>query len=144
MLLITALLLWAAWGLVGELRAAAFLHARAPHRPVENNSGWRRTLHPIVRLAGFLERGTVGLPAGSRVAFASPNDEPEAAFFRYLWASYLEPELVWIPLHEAEAARAPYRVVFGASIEGEGLEILHSEAAGTVARLRAPGEVRSP
>ncbi len=111
---------------------------------MENKSGWRRTLHPIVRLEGFLEQGTAGLPAGSRVAFASPNDGPTAAFFRYLWASYLEPELVWIPLHEAEAAQASYRVVFGASIEDAGLEVLHTEAAGTVARVRAPGEVRSP
>lgn len=119
---------------MSELGAAAKLHARAPHRPAGDNSGWRRTLHPIVRLEGFLARGTAGLPAGSRVAFASARDEPEVAFFRYLWASYLEPELVWIPAGAPEAASAPYRVVFGGEVGGEGLEILHAEPAGTVAR----------
>ncbi|HEY0781326.1 MAG TPA: hypothetical protein VGE98_02645, partial [Thermoanaerobaculia bacterium] len=98
-LLLAAAVVWAAIGLLSEMRVAlASYDARAT--PGDPALRGRFGAAAIERLARAVLPARQLVPAGSVVAFASEEGNPDAAFNRLHWTGYLLPELDVGPLDD--------------------------------------------
>lgn len=134
-LLACGVFVWAALGWGRELVRVVQLHDLSRQRPRHLGITWRFTLQPALRMRNFLERTRELLPAGSRVAFSSRQDEGNSDFFRFLWASYLRPDCVWVPAAAARDGQAELWVAYGQEEHREGLSLMHQDNAGSIYRI---------
>jgi hypothetical protein len=123
-------------GFLGEVRTQARSCAAAPplDAPV---LAWRLGTPPVERLRRFLDEAHRVLPHGAVLGFASPEGPLDAAFFRRLWAAYLEPDLNL--LGEADAhAYTHYILAYGVPIDRPGLSLVRQLPGGGLYRIGPP------
>ncbi len=89
---------------------------------------WRTGMPQLARLEGCLAEVRERVPAGSRIAFASPPGEGRDDFFRWRWAAYFLPEhdLLFALFGENPASlpEAEYLVDYRRGVRDPRLELL--------------------
>lgn len=97
---------------------------------------WRPGMPEIARLERCLAPARRSLPARSAVAFASPDEPPGAASFRWMWAAYLLPAQDVILASDPAASRlAEYAIACGTRIEDPRLAPLRTLPGGRLYRV---------
>jgi hypothetical protein len=101
-LILVFFLAWSAFAFLAELQETlAGWDRRASERsdPIR----WRFGVRQVGILEQCLSEARQAIPAGSVVAFASPQGPAAADFYRWRWAAYLLPEYDVIPLSDPRA-----------------------------------------
>jgi hypothetical protein len=94
----------------------------------------------VDRLERCLARARQVIPAGSVVAFVSP-DEPAGlgvAFYRWRWAAYLMPEHNLVQPGHPAAGKAEYLIAYDIQAGEPGLELIRRLPGGRLFRVRRP------
>jgi len=134
--LLAALLLWCALSAARELYSSWWL-ATADPWAAEAPSTWRLGSNHVERLAGFLRRVELRLPAGSVVAFSSNPGPDRERFFRYLWCAFLLPEQqVLTASASAYGVQADFWIAYGTRLSNPTLEVLYESFEGTLYQIR--------
>lgn len=129
---------WAAFGFLHEVNEAlAGWDGRA--RKAAAPAAWRMHTPPIDGLARCLSAARESIPAGSAVAFASPDDAPEAAFRRWRWAAYYLPGYDVLQTSDPSAPQiAGYVIAFQTEIRDPRIEPLRRLPDGWLYRVKRP------
>jgi hypothetical protein len=129
---------WAAFGFLHEVNEAVAGwdgRARNPAAPW----AWRMHTPAIDGLARCLRAAREAMPAGSALAFASPDDAPEAQFRRWRWAAYFLPEYDVLQPGDPNAARiARYVVACRTEIHDPRIEPVQRLPDGWLYRVKRP------
>jgi hypothetical protein len=129
---------WAAAGFLQEVNeAVAGWDGRA--RKAAAPTAWRMGSAPTDDLSRCLREARKGMPAGGAVAFASPDDAPEAALRRWRWAAYFLPEHDVLPASDPAAARlAQYVIAYRTEIHDPRVEPVRRLPEGWLYRVERP------
>jgi len=129
---------WAAAGFLSEVhRAADGWDERA--RKVEGPWAWRLHTPATDDLARCLREARRSMPPGSALAFASPDEAPEARFRRWRWAAYFLPEYDVLSAEDAAAPQvARYAVAFRTEIHHPLVEPIRPLPDGWLYRVKRP------
>jgi hypothetical protein len=96
---------------------------------------WRFGMAPVERLARCLAEARELMPAGSVVAFVSPDGPGDADFFRWRWAAYLLPDEDVVRWRDAEGARAGFLITYRRQVDGTALRMLRQLHGGRLYRI---------
>ncbi len=140
-LLLGLALVWAGYAALREINEALSgydVRDRWQARPLL----WRAGMPPADDLARFAASARPLLPAGSRVAFASPAASPAARLdpgadlFVYRWAAYLLPEVDLVEAASPAAARADYALGYRLALPADRFQALSRLPGGWLYRVR--------
>jgi hypothetical protein len=129
---------WAAAGFLHEVNeAVAGWDERA--RQATAPTAWRMGSAATDELARCLREARAAMPAGGAVAFASPDDAPEAQFRRWRWAAYFLPERDVLQAGDPAAARlARYVIACHTEINDPRIEPVRRLSGGWLYRVKLP------
>ena len=86
---------------------------------------WRTGTPELARLERCLAGVRERVPAGRRIAFASPEEQSRDDFFRWRWAAYDLPEHDLLFAQDpASLSAAEYLIDYGRGVHGSRLELL--------------------
>lgn len=130
---------WTAWAFLAEMRAGLELYVQRDSRPF-TPPYWRFGVRQLRDFEACVAAARPAIPAGSRVAFTSrPGPEPDADFFRWLWAGYLMPEMDILPYASFEGGEpAAYVLAFRREVADPRLEEVRRLPGGRLYRVRTP------
>jgi hypothetical protein len=132
--LLGAVLVSAAVGFFGEVwtQERSCEAVPSPNVPV---LAWRLGTPPVEALRHFLGAARALLPRGAVVGFTSPEGPIDAAFFRRLWAAYLEPDLNVV---DDADRHAHYILAYGLRIDRPGVHFIHPLPGGGLYQIGRP------
>jgi hypothetical protein len=136
--LLGLLVLWAAVALLAEVRGAlTSWDARAEWRGPADR--WRFGTPQVTRLERCLAPVRRLVPAGSIVAFATPDEPRLNAFFATRWAAYLMPaHHVLVREDPAAGVMAGYVVAYGVPLQDPRTELVRQLPGCRLYRVRRP------
>ena len=106
---------WAAFGFAQETGKAV---ASWDSRATAGRWMWRFGAPAHAELARCVNRARRIMPAGSTVAFTSPDQPPGMDFQRWRWTAWLLPEYDVLPVGNPAAPRlADYAIAYGSRID---------------------------
>ncbi|HKI03502.1 MAG TPA: hypothetical protein VKK31_16100 [Thermoanaerobaculia bacterium] len=127
------LVAWAAAGFLHEVNEAVASYDQR-QRAVRRFT-WRFGAPEPSRLAQCLQQARREIPAGSAVAFTSPDTPRGAAFQRWRWASFFLPDQDVLPAGDPQAA---YAISYRMKIEDHRFEPLRRLPCGWLYRVNGP------
>jgi len=102
---------------------------------------WRFSTPPPERLLYCTQVTAQRIPAGSRVAFSSPEGPGNAALHRFWWARYWMPQYTLIPVNlsalKENQPRTDYLITYGQRFDHPAFELLLEDWYGALYRRRA-------
>lgn len=128
---------WAAAGFLYEVNAA--VDGWDGRAQAFGAIPWRFGSPEPTALDRCLRQARKAIPPGSAVAFASPDDAPEAALRRWRWAAYLLPEDDVLQAGDPAAAQlARYAITFRTEIHDPRVEPVLRLPDGWLYRVKRP------
>ncbi len=140
----TGLLLWAAAGCALELYRGGWLWLHDPWKSGEPGT-WRITSRHAGRARAFAREMKAHLPAAAVVAVSSEPGPDSQRLFRYLWLTYLLPEVEMRRAVElADGLAAEYWLAYDTRLEHPRLELVHATSDGALYRVLPSQQSGSP